>query len=57
MDASAFRFLISLASLEGLHMQLMNVVTAYLYGLLDTNIFMKIPEGLKMPEACSSKPQ
>ena len=31
-------------------MQLMDVVTAYLYGSLDNDIYMKIPEGCKMPE-------
>ena len=29
----------------------MDVVTAYLYGSLDSEIYMKIPEGFKMPEA------
>jgi len=28
----------------------MDVVTAYLYGTLDTDIYMKVPEGLKLPE-------
>ncbi|CAM8907757.1 unnamed protein product [Rhodiola kirilowii] len=35
----------------------MDVVTAYLYGSLDNEIYIKIPEGLKLPEACSSKPR
>ena len=30
-------------------MQLMDVVTAYLYGSLDTKIYIKIPEGIKVP--------
>ena len=30
-------------------MKLMDVVTAYLYGNLDTNIYMKIPEGIPVP--------
>lgn len=34
---------------------LMDVVTAYLYGLLDSDIYIKIPDGFKMPEASSSK--
>ena len=34
-----------------LEMRLMDVVTAYLYCSLDSDIFMKIPEGYKMPEA------
>ena len=33
----------------------MDVVTAYLYGSFDNEIYMKVPEGLKMPEAYSSK--
>ncbi|KAM2449650.1 hypothetical protein PS1_019734 [Malus domestica] len=32
-------------------MQLMDVITAYLYGELDTDIYMKVPEGLKSPES------
>ena len=55
MDTITFRFLISLAVSEGLEMRLMDVVTAYLYGSLDTDIYMKIPEGFKMPEAYKSK--
>ena len=35
----------------------MHVVTAYLYGSLDSDIYMKIPEGLKMPEALCAKPK
>ena len=57
MDASTFRYLISLAVSENLEMRLMDVVTAYLYGSLDTDIYMKIPEGFKMPEALKSKPK
>ena len=30
-------------------MQLMDVVTAYLYGSLDADIYMKVPDGLKIP--------
>ena len=57
MDATTFRFLISLSILEGLRMNLMDVVTAYLYGSLDKDIYIKIPDGLKMPEAYSSRPR
>ena len=32
-------------------MRLMDVVTTYLYGSLDFDIYIKIPEGLKLPEA------
>ncbi|XP_058776684.1 uncharacterized protein LOC131651013 [Vicia villosa] len=40
---------------NNLDIYLMDVVTAYLYGSLDTDIYMKIPEGFKMPE--TSKPR
>ncbi|KAL2245081.1 UNVERIFIED_CONTAM: Retrovirus-related Pol polyprotein from transposon TNT 1-94 [Sesamum indicum] len=55
VDATTLRFLISLSVIEQLQMQLMDVVTAYLYGSLDTDIYMRIPEGLKLPEALQSK--
>ena len=45
MDAIIFRFFISLVAKENLDMRLMDVVTAYLYGSLDNDIYMKIPEG------------
>ena len=57
MDAITFRFLMSLAANQNLEMRLMDVVTAYLYGSLDTDIYMRIPEGFKMPESLSSKPK
>jgi hypothetical protein len=53
VDATTFRYIISLAVHEGLDLRLMDVVTAYLYGSLDNDIYMKIPEGFKMPEACN----
>ncbi|KAL2226409.1 UNVERIFIED_CONTAM: Retrovirus-related Pol polyprotein from transposon TNT 1-94 [Sesamum indicum] len=55
VDATTLRFLISLSVIEQLQMQLMDMVTAYLYGSLDTDIYMRIPEGLKLPEALQSK--
>ncbi|GJT52805.1 retrovirus-related pol polyprotein from transposon TNT 1-94 [Tanacetum coccineum] len=57
MDAITFRYLISLAVIKNLDMRLMDVVTTYLYGSLDSDIYMKIPEGFKMPEALSTKPK
>ncbi len=30
-------------------MQLMDVVTTYLYGSLDSNIYMKVPDGIDIP--------
>jgi len=50
VDAITFRYLISLTVREKLDMRPMDVVTAYLYSSLDTKIYMKIPEGFKMPE-------
>lgn len=57
MDAITFRYLISLAVSKKLKMRLMDVVTAYLYGSLNSDIYMKIPEEFKMPEALSTKPK
>ena len=57
MDAMTFCFLISLAVSEGLDMRLMDVITAYLYGSMDNDIYMKIPEGFKLPEANNTKPR
>jgi hypothetical protein len=55
VDAITFRFLISLVVIESLDMHLMDVVTVYLSGSLDNDIYMKIPEGYKMPEAYNFK--
>ena len=49
MDGVTFRYLISMAVNMGLKMKLMDVVTAYLYGNLDSNIYMKVPEGIPVP--------
>ena len=38
-------------------MRLMDVITAYLYGLIDNDIYMKIPKGFKFPEANNTKPR
>jgi hypothetical protein len=35
-------------------MHLMDVVTAYLYGLLDSDIYIKVPEGLDIPNKSHS---
>ena len=55
MDAITFRFLISLITKENLDMRLMDVVTTYLYGSLDNDIYMKIPERYKMFETYNLK--
>ena len=44
-----FRYLISLAVKKRLSMQLMDVVTAYLYGSLDSDLYMKVPDGISIP--------
>ena len=45
----------SLTASKNLKMHLMDVVTAYLYGSLDNDIYMKLPEGLKMSGALKEK--
>jgi hypothetical protein len=50
MSGITFRYLISLAVQMNLYIQLMDVVTAYLYGSLDTDIYMKVCEGMKVPD-------
>ena len=57
MDATTFRYLIYLAISEGLSLRLMDAVTTYLYGYIDTNVYMKIPVGFKLPEVLNSKPR
>ena len=49
MRGMTFRYLISMAAKMNLKMQMMDVVTAYLYGSLDWEIYMKVSEGLKIP--------
>ncbi|KAK2376223.1 putative mitochondrial protein [Trifolium repens] len=53
VDATTFRYLISFIAHEGLNMHMMDVVTAYLYGSLDSDIYMKLPEGFNFPNANS----
>ena len=57
MDATTFCYLIYLAVSEGLDMRLMDVVTTYLYGSIDINVYMKILEGFKLSEVMNSKPR
>ena len=47
MDSITFRYLIGMAVHFTLEMRLMDVVTAYLYGSLETNLYMKVPPGLE----------
>ena len=53
MGATTFRYLISLAMKENLDLYLMDVVTAYLYGSIDSDIYMKLQEEFKLPRAGS----
>ena len=57
MDAITFHFLISLAVYEELDMRFMDVIPTYLYGCIDNDIYMKILEGFKLPEANNTKPR
>ena len=46
MDEITFRFMMSLtADKNKKYQDLMDVVKAYLYGSLDTDIYMRIPDG------------
>jgi hypothetical protein len=49
MSGITFRYLISMAANLNLKIQLMDVMTAYLYGSLDSEIYMRVPEGLRIP--------
>ena len=53
MDTTIFRYLICF--LERLDLCLMDVVTAYLHGSLDSDIYMKIPKEFQMPKSTNSK--
>jgi hypothetical protein len=44
MNEITFQYLISLAIQNHLSLQLMDVVTTYLYGSLDLDIYMKVPD-------------
>ena len=55
MSGVTFRYLISLAVQNHLSMQLMDVVTAYLYGSLDSDIYMKVPDGISVPNASANR--
>ena len=56
MDAITFHFLISLAVSKGMDMRLMDVITTYLYGSIDNDIYIKIPEGFTLPQVVNAKP-
>ena len=47
MDVITFKFLISLVVSKTIDMHLMDVITAYLNGDLDKEVYMKLLDGLK----------
>ena len=57
MDIIMFQYLISLSVSERLDMHLMDVITAYLYGMLENYIYMKVLEGFKLPKVNTSQPR
>jgi len=56
MDVITFLYFISLVVSGKLNMQFMDVVTTYFYGDLNTEIYMKASEGLKLTDSNSSRP-
>jgi hypothetical protein len=46
MNVITFQYLISLTIQNHLSLQLMNIVAAYLYGSLDSDIYMKVLDGI-----------
>ena len=56
MGIITFRYLISMSVSEGLDMRLMDVIIAYLYGMLENDIYMKAPEGFQLPQVNTSQP-
>jgi hypothetical protein len=48
MNGITFWYLISLAIQKHLSLQLMDVMTAYLYRSLDSDIYMKVPDGISI---------
>ena len=50
MDSITFQFLKRLVVSEELDMLLMDVLTTYLYGSMDNDMYMKILERFKFPE-------
>jgi hypothetical protein len=55
MNGITFRYLISLAIQKYLSLQLMDVVTAYLYGSLDSDIYMTVPDGISVPNTNANR--
>jgi hypothetical protein len=45
LDFTTYGYLLALAAQYGLEVEAMDVVTAYLYGDLDRDLYMDVPEG------------
>jgi hypothetical protein len=54
MSGIIFRSLVSLAVQNRLSMQLMDVVTTYLYGSLDSKIYMNVPHGISISNSTAN---
>ena len=57
MDIITFRYIISLSVSKGLDMRVMDVVTSYLYGMLENYSYMKVPEEFKLLQVNTSQPR
>jgi hypothetical protein len=51
MNGITFRYHISLTTQKHLSLQLMDIIIAYLYESLDLDIYMKVPNGIFVPNA------
>lgn len=40
---------IALVAVEDLELKLVNIVTAFLNGIIDANVYMEVPEGVEIP--------
>ena len=49
---TTFRYVMVLALMNNYEMELVDIETAFLYGILEEEIFMKIPEGLDVYKGC-----
>ena len=57
MDETTFWYLISLVAQEDMSLHIIDVVTTYLYGSLENDIYIKLPEpkGFNLPNKVDSK--
>ena len=57
MDIITIRYLISMSVSKGQDMRLIDVIITYLYGKLEKDIYMKVPEGFQFPQVNTSQPR